>query len=251
MLLVIVMCPNILILLAPILVVIPMSLSTDSMLSWPPRGMTFHWYGQLFNSPQWMDAAQNSAAVAAVTTIMCLIFGLPAGLALGIQNWRGQSLFLGLSTAPLIFPHIVLAIGMYQAYVQLGLNDFWGLTAGHFVTCVPFVVITAMSGAKQMSPVLMLAARGLGAGPLQVLWYVILPSVRPAILFGAVLAFMTSWDEVVIANYLTTPTFRTIPVQMWAELTELFDPTVAAMASILFAAATALTAAMMLVRKAK
>jgi len=237
--------PVVVLLLAPSLVVIPMSVSNSLVLSWPPQGFTLHWYGKLFGSAEWLASAQNSLEVAAASTVICLLLGVPAGIAFGLRDWPGKQLALAMVVTPLVIPTIVLAIGMYAVYARLGLADLWGLAAGHAMIGVPFVVITTMSAARQLNPVLLLAARSLGAPPPRVFLHVTLPLLRFAILSGTVFAFVTSWDEVVIANFLTTPTFQTIPVQMWNQLTEGVDPTVAAMATTLFAVTTGLMIALM------
>jgi putative spermidine/putrescine transport system permease protein len=243
--------PVIVILLAPSLVVIPMSFSEGSVLSWPPQGFTLQWYSKLFASAEWLDSAKNSVEVAFAATVLCLTFGVPAGLVFGLRNWRGKQLALAFVVAPLVIPTIVLAIGMYEVYAQLGLNDLWGLAAGHAVLGAPFVVITTMSAARQINPVLLLAARSLGARPISVFINITLPIIAVGVLSGAVFAFVTSWDEVVVANFLTSPTFRTIPVQMWNQLTEGVDPTVAAMATMLFAVSMSLMLAVVGFRKAR
>lgn len=243
--------PVVVTLLAPSLVIIPMSFSTSSVLSWPPEGFTWGWYEKLFASSEWLDSARNSVEVAFATTLICLALGVPAGLAFGLREWRGKQIALAFVVAPLVIPTIVLAIGMYEIYAQLELTDLWGLAVGHSVICVPFVVITTMSAARQVDPVLLLAARSLGATPLAVFMRITLPLIAFGVLSGAVFAFVTSWDEVVIANFLTSPTFQTIPVQMWNQLREGVDPTVAAMATMLFAVSMSLMVALVALRGAR
>jgi len=240
--------PTIVSLLMPSLVVIPLSLSNNPALSWPPQGFTLQWYHQLFGSAAWLASLRHSIEVALTATILCLLLGVPAGLAFGSRNWRGRRLSLAFVVLPLVIPNVVLAIGMYEVYARLGLADLWGLAASHFVIGVPFVVITTMSAAKQINRVILLAARSLGARPVLVFWHVTLPLISLGVLSGAMFAFVTSWDEVVIANFLTSPTYRTVPVEMWSQLTEGVDPTVAAMAATLFAVTTSLMLALLFLR---
>lgn len=240
--------PTIVSLLMPSLVVIPLSLSNNPALSWPPQGFTLQWYHQLFGSAAWLASLRHSIEVALTATILCLLLGVPAGLAFGSRNWRGRRLSLAFVVLPLVIPNVVLAIGMYEVYARLGLADLWGLAASHFVIGVPFVVITTMSAAKRINPVFLLAARSLGARPVLVFWHVTLPLISLGVLSGAMFAFVTSWDEVVIANFLTSPTYRTVPVEMWSQLTEGVDPTVAAMAATLFAVTTSLMLALLFLR---
>jgi putative spermidine/putrescine transport system permease protein len=245
------LAPIVIVLLAPSFVVIPMSFSKSLALSWPPQGFTLAWYGKLFGSDEWLASAGNSVEVALAATVLALALGVPAGLAFGLRDWPGKQMALALVVVPLVVPTIVVAIGMYEVYALVGLVDIWGLAAAHAAIGVPFVVITAMSAARQLNPVLLLAARSLGARPLSVFLHVTLPGVALGVLSGAVFAFVTSWDEVVIANFLTTPTFQTIPVQMWNQLTESVDPTVAAMATSLFAVTTSLMFGLLWLRRSR
>lgn len=245
------LAPIMVVLLAPSFVVIPMSFSKSLVLSWPPQGFTLAWYAKLLASDEWVASAENSFEVALAATMIALLLGVPAGLALGLRDWRGKQLVLALAMVPLVVPTIVMAIGMYKVYATIGLIDFWGLAVAHAMIGVPFVVVTTMSAARQMNPLLPLAARSLGARPFSVFLHVVLPGVAIGALSGAVFAFVTSWDEVVIANFLTTPTFQTIPVQMWSQLTQGVDPTVAAMATSLFAVTMSLMIASIWLRRGR
>ncbi|MBX3582259.1 MAG: ABC transporter permease [Rhizobiaceae bacterium] len=240
--------PVVILLLAPSFVILPMSFSESRVLSWPPRGFTFDWYATLFASGQWGASAQHSVEVALVSTAIALLLGVPAGVTLGLKNWRFRDMTLALIVIPLVIPTIVLAIGMYKIYGWLGLHDMLGLAAAHAMIGVPLVVITTMSSARQINPVLLLAARSLGASRAKTFFLVTLPLARGGIISGAIFAFVSSWDEVVIANFLSSPTYRTVPVQMWAQITERVDPTVAAMASVLFAVSMAMMVALTALR---
>lgn len=240
--------PVVILLLAPSLVILPMSISESRMLTWPPRGFTLDWYVVLFTGGQWLDSARHSLEVALASTAIAVLLGVPAGVTLGMRTWRLRELTLAAIIVPLVIPTVVIAIGMYKVYAWLGITGFFGLAAAHAVIGVPLVVITTMSAARQVNPVLLLAARSLGASPLRTFVLVTLPSISGGVVSGAVFAFVSSWDEVVIANFLSTPTYRTIPVQMWAQITERVDPTVAAMASALFALSMVMMVALTLAR---
>ena len=241
--------PIVIVLLAPSFVIIPMSFSNSLALSWPPQGFTLAWYAKLFGSDEWLASALNSFETALAATVLALALGVPAGLAFGLRHWPSKQIALAAVVAPLVAPTIVMAVGMYKVYADFGLVDLWGLAVAHAAIGVPFVVVTTMSAARQLNPVLLLAARSLGANPASVLIHVTLPNVSLGVASGAVFAFVTSWDEVVIANFLTSPTFQTIPVRMWNQLTEGVDPTVAAMATSLFAITMLLMLGLMLLRR--
>jgi putative spermidine/putrescine transport system permease protein len=243
--------PIVVILLAPTLVVIPMSFSESPVLSFPPSGFTLDWYGELFTSREWLDSARNSLVVALAATAISLVLGVPAGLAFGLRNWRSKQLALALVITPMVVPTVVLAIGMYAVYAELGLVGVWGLAAAHAVIGVPFVVVTTMAAARQLDPTQLLAARSLGARPPLVFLHVTLPAIARGVLSGAVFALVTSWDEVVIAIFLTDPTFKTVPVQMWNQLNERVDPTVAAMSTTLVGVTTLLMVSLVVAGRRK
>lgn len=236
------MIPIVVLLLAPSLVILPLSVSQRQVLAWPPRGFTLDWYFSLFASGRWWDSAIHSVEVAAASTVIAVLLGVPAGVTLGLRSFRFKDVVLAIAVVPLVIPTVVLAIGMYKVYVWLGLYDLLGLAAAHAMIGVPLVVVTTMSAARQLDPVLILASRSLGAGPIRTFFLVILPGVRSGVISGAFFAFASSWDEVIIANFLSSPTYRTIPVQMWAQINQHVDPTVAALASVLFILSMAMMA---------
>jgi ABC-type spermidine/putrescine transport system permease subunit II len=223
----------VLLLVLPSLVVVPMSFSPSEILQFPPDGFSLRWYEQLFTTPSWTSAISNSLQVALATTVAAVLVGAPAGLVLGLRNWRGRGALLGLVLAPVVAPPMVLALGMYASYARVDLVGQWGLVAAHTVLATPFVVVTVMSAARQIDPTWLDAARSLGASPLRVMWTVLVPLTGKGIASGALFAFITSWDEVVVALYLSDPASKTLPVHMWNQLRERVDPTVAAVASVM------------------
>ncbi|WP_022891139.1 ABC transporter permease [Agromyces subbeticus] len=220
-------------LLLPSLVVIPMSFSPSEILTFPPTGFSMKWYENFIEDPQWTKAIGNSFAVALVTSVFAALIGTPAGIALGFRRWRGQGIVLALLVSPVIVPPMVIAVGMYVTYAQFDLTGFWGLVAAHTMLVTPFVVVTVIASVSQINPAAADAARSLGAAPFTVITRILLPLALPGIISGMLFAFVTSWDEVVVALYLTDPGFKTLPVVMWDQLRERVDPTVAAIATIL------------------
>lgn len=225
----------VLLLVLPSLVVIPMSFSSGEILEFPPQGFSLRWYHAIAENEVWLEAARNSLLVALTVVVLATLIGGPAGIALGLWRWRGRSLLLGFALVPAVMPPMVLALGMYITYARLDLVGFWGLVAAHTVMALPFVVLTAMSSAQLVDPTLLTAAQSLGAPRWRVLVEIVLPLVRGGLVAGAIFAFITSWDEVVVSIYLTDPTFKTLPVVMWSQLRERVDPNVAVVATLLFA----------------
>ncbi|MBW8640710.1 ABC transporter permease [Hoeflea sp. WL0058] len=245
------MTPILIILLAPSLIIIPMSFTEVPFLSWPPKGFSAKWYARLFDSPEWLASLWHSLEVALLSTIIAVLLGVPAGVSLALKQWPGKQFVLAFIITPLVVPTIVVGIGMYKIYAWLGLFDRSGLVAAHVMIGVPLVVVTTMSAARQVNPVLLRAARSLGAGPVSTFFRVTLPIISSGVLSGAVFAFVSSWDEVVIAKFLSSPTYETAPVRMWAQITERVDPTVAAVSSILFTAALLLMISLMLFERVR
>jgi ABC-type spermidine/putrescine transport system permease subunit II len=221
-------------LIAPTLIVIPMSFSASEYMKFPPTGFSWRWYEAFFSSVEWMRAAWSSVKVAVLTTVLSLLLGAPAAWALAWKQVPAARFFNALIMWPLAAPVIVIALGLYGMMVPLHLLDtVWGLAIGHTVLAVPFVVITLSAAFRTLDPASDEAARNLGATPLQSFFYVILPQVLPALSAGALFAFITSWDELVMALFLSGTAERTLPRQMWSTILFNRDPTLAAVSTLL------------------
>ncbi len=220
-------------LLAPSVVVIIMSLSSGYLMTFPPPGFSLRWYVNFFQSPMWTGSAWNSVELGLVSTLLAAVMGTLCAFGLSRGRLPGARLVVGLVLSPLVAPLVITAIGMFIAYRQIGLGAFPGLVAAHTVLGLPYVLITVMAGLRAIDRDLERAALSLGASPVRSFLHVTLPLVFPSILIGAIFAFVASWDEVVIAQFLATPTMRTMPVTMWEEARESVDPTLAAASSVL------------------
>jgi putative spermidine/putrescine transport system permease protein len=220
-------------LLAPTIVVIVMSLSSGYLMTFPPPGFGIRWYQHFLQSATWTESAWHSVEVGLLSTLLAVILGTLCAFGLSRGRPRGPRLVIGLLLSPLAAPLVITAIGMFIAYQLIGLRAFPALVAAHTVLGIPYVLITVMAGLRAIDRDLELAALNLGASPVRSFQLVTLPLLFPNILIGAIFAFVTSWDEVVIAQFLATPTMRTMPVVMWEEARESVDPTLAAASSIL------------------
>jgi putative spermidine/putrescine transport system permease protein len=231
----------VLFLMAPTLVLIPMSFSSGRTLAFPPPGFSFRWYENLFGDPSWRLAAETSLEVALLTAVLATLLGTPAAFALVRGRFRGRTLMNAVVLSPMIVPLIVIAIGMYAVFARWNLlGSITGLVIGHTALALPFVVINVAASLRTMDRDLEAASLNLGAGPLRTFWYVTLPVILPGVLAGALFAFITSWDEVVVAIFLTNPLVNTLPALMWEEVNTQIDPTVAAAANVLTVLTTAL-----------
>jgi putative spermidine/putrescine transport system permease protein len=237
-------------LLAPTLVIVPMSFTGARILSFPPEGFSLQWYGRMLTDRQWSTAMVNSAEVAVLTAILATVLGTLAALALTRGRFPGRAAMNGLVLAPLIVPVVIIAIGMFSLYVQWRISgSIVGLVLAHTALAVPFVVVSVSASLRTMDRNLELAAANLGADPRRTFTRITLPMILPGVLAGAIFAFITSWDEVVVAIFLTSARFRTLPVEMWEQVRQVVDPTVAAVATTLLAVTTALLLIALVVRR--
>nr|WP_213451896.1 ABC transporter permease subunit [Micromonospora sp. NBRC 107566] len=222
------------ILVAPTLVVIPMSFSSAQTFQFPPRQWSTRWYERLFTSPEWTAAILNTLQVGIFTALIATVLGTTAafGLMRLRPRWRGA--LHGFLLSPMIVPHILVALVVFASFLRLGLNGtLIGIILAHTALALPFVVIAVTARLQGMDTRLPSVAASLGASPVSAFRRVTLPLVLPGILSGAVLAFVTSLDEVVIALFLQAPGAITLPVQMFNSVTVQIDPTISAASSLM------------------
>lgn len=237
-------------LVLPTLAVIPISLNPSSFLVFPTEGLSLRWYRDLFDSPEWLRALRNSLAVATVTTILATALGTPAAIGLARMRSRAKPWLVGLFAAPMVVPVVVIAIAFYFLFAPMGLvNGFAGIVIAHTVLAIPFVVIVVHASLAGFDFELLRAASSLGARPVTVFFRVLAPLIGPGIAAGAVFAFMTSFDETVVALFLAGPDQRTVPLQMWEGVREQISPTITAAATLLVITSTLLLGTAELLRR--
>jgi putative spermidine/putrescine transport system permease protein len=237
-------------LVVPILTVVPLSFSSDTFLTYPIPGLSLRWYEDFFTSPRWLPALMNSLLIAAATTLIATPLGTLAALGLVRVKFRLRPLFVSLLISPIIVPGIITAIGMYFVYAPLGLtNSYIGLILAHTVLAAPFVVIVVLAALEGFDPNVMRAGASLGAPPITVFFRIVLPSILPAVVAGAVFAFATSFDEIITAIFLAGPTQRTLPLQMFDGLRERISPTITAAATLLIIVSVLLLTTVELLRR--
>jgi putative spermidine/putrescine transport system permease protein len=227
--------------LAPTLVVIPMGFTSIPSFKFPPPGWSTQWYSEFFNSSAWYGSLGNSVLVALAVTAIATCIGTAAALGLVRGSARGRGAIQAVLLSPMIVPAVVAAIGIYRVYLIWHLTGtLFGFIAAHTCLAIPLVVITVSATLRTVDPQLERAASSLGAGPVATFRQVTLPLILPGVLVGAVFAFMTSFDEVVVSIFLATAETSTLPVQMYTNVTREIDPTVAAASTMLFVLTTTL-----------
>jgi putative spermidine/putrescine transport system permease protein len=234
----------------PTLVFVPLSFTENQILRWPPKGFSLQWYHQLISDPVWSDAVKTSLKIALLTVALATVLGTLCALGLVRGRFRGKGAVNALVMSPIIVPIVVLAIGVYFVFVRLRLvGTTQGLVIADSVLALPLVIVSVSNSLRGVDRDLELAAQNLGAGPLRTFLRVTLPLILPGVVVGALFAFVTSWDELVIAIFLTSPTVKTLPVVMFTEIKQDVRPTIAAAATVLIAVTMLVLAATLLIRR--
>ena len=231
-------------LVAPILIIVPLSFSSGSFFHYPLPGFSMRWYHDFFTSSFWLPSVWNSLIVGSAATALATVLGTLAALGIWRSRFPGQALVLALLISPMVVPSIIVAVGVYFAFAPLGLTDgYSGLILAHTTLAVPFVVVTVLATLSGFDRTLLRAAASLGAPPVTTFRRVTLPLILPGVLSGAVFAFAASFDEVVVALLLAGPGQRTLPRQMFAGINDNISLTITAAATMLIAVSLVLMVA--------
>ncbi len=248
-------------LVAPILLVIPLSFNaepyftfTKEMLSFDPAGYSLRWYDRIlthgmanpeiergaawwkdtWENGQWLHAAKNSAIIGISATLLATVLGTIAAMGLSRPEMPFRRVIMGLLISPMIVPLIITATGLFFFYSKTGLaHTYIGVIMAHATLGIPFVIITVTATMVGFDHSLSRAALNLGASPITVFREITLPLILPGVISGALFAFVTSFDEVVVVLFVAAFDQQTIPRQMWNGIREQISPTILAVATIL------------------
>jgi putative spermidine/putrescine transport system permease protein len=221
-------------LLAPILAIIPLSFSSSSFLSYPMPSLSLKWYKNLFHAPEWSSAMRNSFIVAPSATIVATVLGTLAAVGLTRTDFRFKGLLMATLIAPMVVPVIVIGVATYLYFAPLGLTDSYvGLIAVHAAMGAPFVLTTVLATLANFNHNLVRASLSLGETPFNTFMRITLPAIAPGVISGALFAFATSFDEVVVTLFLAGAEQTTLPRQMFTGIRENISPTIAAVATLL------------------
>ena len=271
-----VICGAILIfLIAPILIVIPLSFNaepyftfTAKMLSFDPEGYSTRWYRNIvefgMNAPNavtgwwadmwenadWVRAAKNSFLIGVASTLLATGLGTLAALGLSRPEMPFRRIIMALLISPMIVPLIITATGLFFFYSSTGLAQTYpGIIMAHATLGIPFVIITVTATLVGFDWQLARAAQSLGADGRTTFRRVILPLILPGVISGALFAFVTSFDEVVVVLFVADFDQQTIPRQMWNGIREQISPTILAVATILVIVSVALLTVLEMLRR--
>lgn len=228
-------------LVIPTLLVIPMSFSASQYLEFPPREWSLRWYASYFNSTSWMQATATSLKAGLLTALVATPVATMAAYGLHVSRLRHAKLLLMILLTPMVVPVILIGIGVFYAYVKLKLvNSMLGLVLAHSMLAVPVVMLVVASALKTFDMDQELVARSLGASRLKAFWLVTLPQIRFSVVTGAVLAFLTSFDEIIVSLFVSGGPNSTLTRNMFNALRDQVDPTIAAISTLIVLATTVL-----------
>lgn len=237
-------------LVVPILVVFPLSLTAGQLLVFPLPGWSLQWYEDFFTNSLWTDALLNSIAIGLAATVLATGLGTAAALGLHGSRFRFKPWIVGILCAPLAVPVVITAVASFYFLATLNLvGTYTGLIMIHTVLALPFVVITVTATLQSFDTNLARAAASLGAPPRHAFRTITLPLIFPGVVSGALFAFVTSFDELVVVLFLASPQQRTLPRQIFSGVSENVSPTIVAAAVVLAVVSMALMAVMEWLRR--
>ena len=240
-----------LLLIVPSVIVIPMSFSDSQYLSFPPRNWSLRWYENYFGSTEWMQATWVSLKAGFLTMLVATPLGTLAAYGLHASRSHWVKLAMLILVTPIMMPVILVGIGIFYVYVQVKLlNTMPGLVMAHAMLALPLVVLVVASGLKSYDMSQEMAARSLGASRPRAFLLVTLPQIRFSVITGALLAFLTSFDEVIVALFISGGENSTLTRKMFLALRDQIDPTIAAISTVMILLTTGLLAISQLFGKA-
>lgn len=222
-------------LLMPMVVVVIISFSSAPYLTFPPPGLSLQWYENMFADPAWMRTLGTSIKILIPTALLATSLGTAAAYGLARTRMPGSTMIMGFLMAPIVVPVIITAAGIYGVFRGFGLSGtLTGLIIAHTVLTIPFVVATVSASLKVLDPQLEDSAKTLGAPPFTCFRRITLPLILPSVLSGMLFAMVISFDELIVSLFISSPTVRPVTVQMWSDIRGDVDPTISAVAMLLF-----------------
>lgn len=219
--------------LAPIIVVLGVSLTPTGYLEFPPSGISFRWFRAILDNPDFIDAAIVSLKLGVVSATLATLVAVPAGMAIDRRRFRGREVLLAFFMSPLMVPTVVLGIAFLRFLTLIGFNGtFSGLAICHAIIVTPFVLRLVLASLSGLDRSVEKAAIALGASDWTVFRRITLPSILSGIVGGWVLAFITSFDEVTVTVFIVNPSTTTLPVRLFSHIAQTTDPLVASVSAV-------------------
>lgn len=223
-------------LLGPLFIIVAASFSTDEFLNFPPHGFTLHWFYNAFQVSDFMITLKNSVIIALVATLLALLIGIPATYAMSRYHFRGKDALNAIFLSPVLVPSIVLGfVLMKYITVELSLPIFESLLIGHTILVIPYVIRVVSSSLSNFDYSVEEAAMSLGATRIYSFFRIVLPNIGSGIMAACILSVVNSFNNVPLSVFLTGPGVSTLPIKMLSYVEYHFDPTIAALSSMLMA----------------
>ncbi len=222
-------------LIAPLIVIILASFTPTTIVTFPPQGFTLKWYSAIFDrSNHFVDGFIKSMQIGVIATVIDIFLGVTAALSVTRYRFKGKDILLAFFTSPMYVPSIAFAFVLLQVFSQIkGVTGFTRILLGHMIIILPYIIRNTVAVLTTFDWTLEDAAASLGANPIQVFFKITIPLAKSGIVAGALLAFLYSFDEAVLSSLLSTPKFVTLPVRIMNYMELTFDPTLAAVSTIL------------------
>lgn len=228
-------------LILPVLIIVPVSFSAGSFLTFPPPGFSLQWYEKLLSRGEWLDSAWLSIWVALVVTVAATVLGTIGAFGLVRGRFWGQKIALAFILSPLIIPGVIVAIAVYFFYAKFKMvGSPIAIAVAHTTLAVPFVVVNVAAALQGFDKRLEMAAQNLGAGSWDTFRLITFPIIRPGIAAGALFAFISSFDELIVAMFIAGSRQVTLPLRMWESMRSSIDPTIAAVSVLAIVASVGL-----------
>ncbi len=224
----------ILFLIGPFVIIFSAAFSESETLSFPPVGFTFHWFSKVISMPMFINAFKTSIWIALAASFFALILGVPVAYALARLHFPGKRIVELATTLPVIVPQMVAGLALLRIFVLMGVFSInTTLLIGHTIIVLPFAVRMIHSSILNLPASIEEAAISLGASPFRTFFLVVLPNISVGLISAFILTFITSFNNVPISLFLTGPGVSTLPIVMLTYMEYYFDPSIAALATIL------------------
>lgn len=225
-------------LIAPLVIIMVVSFTPTAVVTFPPQGFSFRWYVNIFaGNTKFISGLVNSLQVGLLATIIDVFLGVFGALSICRYNFKGKDILLNYFTSPMYVPSIAFAFVLLQVYSQIGgVTGMTRVFIGHMIIILPYIVRNTVSVLHVFNWTLEDAATSLGANAVQVFFKITIPLAKPGIVSGAILAFLYSFDEVALTSLLSSPHFVTLPIRIMNYMELTFDPTLAAISTLLILA---------------
>jgi len=239
-------------LIVPSIMALPMSFTDTRYLVFPPEGFTLKWYKEVLTSERWTLPIIFSLKIATITTLVSLVIGIMASLALVRGALPGKNILHLFFISPILVPVIITAFAVYEIFAKLHLiGTLTGMVLAHTILCVPYVILIITANLYRFDITLEMAARNIGANPFQTLIHITLPMIKPGMLTAGIFCFITSLDDLILAMFLVGTKNITLPIRIFSQLKFRIDPGVAVASTIFIVAAIVIVIALAFIRREK